>query len=145
MSLDLDNPVHVEEALRWSCKLAVTHGADVMASLVDAMRPFDNAGELPHLRHAAQRILADPTQAADLLRRLLERCGFCPGMVRGEPTLDAFAYDHWPTIEIRTPSTTSVIGYATWSVELRDVPRVVLALLDAKDRDAAIAALRGEP
>lgn len=128
MSLDLSNPAHVQ-ALRWACNQIRMRSATLTA----------DAGKL-----AALDALTNHALAADLLCRLLERCGFRRGAVHGEPTLDAWVNDSGTEIDARTPSETSVTGYASWTIRVSDIPRLALVLLDAKDRAAALAVLRGE-
>lgn len=139
MSLDLSNPAHVE-ALRWACR-ALLGPLPCAAGLYrsEAKRRAPS----PAHTHALD-VLATPTRAADLLRRLLERCGVeVEGFVHGWGRKPVQVYDYGNDrihyVEHNQPYAPDVFR-TTWPHQW---PRIVLALLDATDRDAALAVLRG--
>lgn len=136
MTIDLTNEQH-REALRWACEqqlgdLKDDHVARVIAHTLETYG--DRGKNDPPA--AALRALLDPSQSAAIVRALLEGCG-----------VDVARIDPRPMTCGRGDSVVHVVGWGAdderWcGVGMPDVPALILRLLDAKDRDSALAALR---
>lgn len=144
MTPDLDNPAGVE-ALREAAVMARDEPA-TLERMACAARGFLSAGtKTLVIQFAAALTLTDPTRAADLLRRLLERSGLSVG----DGHYDLAEVDIYVANCAEQPGSPIVARVLAWiAVEdeprILDVPCIILALLDATDRDTALAALRGD-
>lgn len=140
MNIVLSKPLEVE-ALRWACNQIRMRSATLTA----------DAGKL-----AALDAITDPTLAADLLRRLLERCGADTEIATGPTTTSGYRECTGPHTHVYVQ-----LWRTRWVIPIERVPRLVsalldlgegddagrlldIALLDAPNRAAALAVLRGE-
>lgn len=123
-ALDLENPQHVE-ALRWTAQTLAGHGMEHARRLLD-----DNCWTCERRRVALETLTA-PARAAELVRGLLEKA------VVVDPSTDYDDFGDYWRIDV------------TWAgmdvllcVKGGDVPRLVLALLDATSAAEAMAAVQ---
>lgn len=124
-SLDLANPQHVE-ALRWACE-------NWPCEPVSYFWPAE--------RIEAIATLADPARAAELARGLLEQVGANVVVSRDrlyEEQPDGTFREHWWLDFYEGPEGVKEIS----EVEAAGLHRLVLALLDAKSAEEAMAAVR---
>jgi hypothetical protein len=135
-TLDLSNPAH-REALRWACS---------------AKEQSAYGGWSP-LQYDALRALSSPEQSASIVRVLLEGCGVPadveprgirphgPHRLRG----NTYTEEHVQiSVDWQAHGIVRADGctWGTWDYDVADLPALILALLAAKNRDGAIAALR---
>lgn len=136
MTLDLTNEQH-RGALRWACERA--RDLKAFAHLL----AYGDAGTRE--QREAATALSSPSQSAALVRALLEGRGVVATI--GHP-FDVRIDDSAAAADVHVMHASGAVGVRIREEDhqyrwFENLPALILRLLDATDRDGALAALRG--